>query len=158
MWWVDLKMEEFKPEHAGKMNFYLSVVDDLLKAEADAPSIGLILCKTKNNLQVEYALRGLKAPLGVSEFHILEALPTELESSLPTVETTRSRIERRRANRQDSKWVQRTRHNETGMDYEPLVNSFRLFWDFDQGLLVKPFPESGINFSFASFCACIHCL
>ena len=83
---VDLKMEEFKPEHAGKMNFYLSVVDDLLKAEADAPSIGLILCKTKNNLQVEYALRGLKAPLGVSEFHILEALPTELESSLPTIE------------------------------------------------------------------------
>ena len=83
---VDLKMEEFKPEHAGKMNFYLSVVDDLLKASEDAPSIGLILCKTKNNLQVEYALRGLNAPLGVSEFRVLEELPTELESSLPTVE------------------------------------------------------------------------
>lgn len=83
---VDLKMEEFRPEHAGKMNFYLSVVDDLLKEESDAPSIGLILCKTKNNLRIEYALRGLNAPLGVSEFHILEALPTELESSLPTVE------------------------------------------------------------------------
>jgi predicted nuclease of restriction endonuclease-like (RecB) superfamily len=83
---TDLKMEEFKPEHAGKMNFYLSVVDDLLKGPQDAPSIGLILCKTKNNLQVEYALRGISAPLGISEFRVLEALPAELESSLPTVE------------------------------------------------------------------------
>lgn len=83
---IDLKMEEFKPEHAGKMNFYLAVVDDLLKAPEDAPSIGLILCKTKNNLQVEYALRGLNAPLGVSEFRVLDALPPELESSLPTIE------------------------------------------------------------------------
>jgi predicted nuclease of restriction endonuclease-like (RecB) superfamily len=83
---IDLKMEEFKPEHAGKMNFYLSVVDDLLKGPQDAPSIGLILCKTKSNLQVEYALRGINAPLGISEFRILEALPAELEASLPTVE------------------------------------------------------------------------
>lgn len=83
---IDLKMEEFKPEYAGKMNFYLSGVDDLLKSAQDASSIGLILCKSKNNLQVEYALRGLSAPLGVSEFRVLESLPPELESSLPTVE------------------------------------------------------------------------
>ena len=83
---VDLKTEAFKPEHAGKMNFYLAVVDDLLKSPDDAPSIGLVLCKTKNNLQVEYALRGMNAPLGVSEFQILEQLPTELKSSLPTLE------------------------------------------------------------------------
>ena len=83
---VDLKMEAFKPEHAGKMNFYLAVVDDLLKSENDAPSIGLILCKNKSNLQVEYALRGVNAPLGVSEFRVLEALPPELQSSLPTIE------------------------------------------------------------------------
>jgi predicted nuclease of restriction endonuclease-like (RecB) superfamily len=83
---IDLKMEEFKPEHAGKMNFYLAVVDDLLKEPQNAPSIGLILCKTKNNLRVEYALRDMSAPLGVSEFRVLEALPQELESSLPTVE------------------------------------------------------------------------
>ena len=79
-------MEEFKPEHAGKMNFYLAVVDDLLKEPQNAPSIGLILCKTKNNLRVEYALRDMSAPLGASEFRVLEALPQELESSLPTVE------------------------------------------------------------------------
>lgn len=83
---VDLKMEAFKPEHAGKMNFYLAVVDDLLKSEQDAPSIGLILCRGKNNLQVEYALRDMNAPLGVSEFRVLESLPPELQSSLPTVE------------------------------------------------------------------------
>ena len=83
---IDLKTEEFKPEHAGKMNFYLSVVDDLLKTPDDAPSIGLILCKTKNNLQVEYALRGLSAPLGIAEFRVLDALPPELESILPTIE------------------------------------------------------------------------
>ncbi len=83
---IDLKMEEFKPEHAGKMNFYLAVVDDLLKGPQDAPSIGLVLCKTKNNLQVEYALRGMNAPLGVSEFEILESLPAALENKLPTVE------------------------------------------------------------------------
>ncbi len=89
---IDLKTEEFKPEHAGKMNFYLAVVDDLLKSPDDAPSIGLVLCKTKNNLQVEYALRGMSAPLGVSEFQILERLPTELESSLPSVEQLESEL------------------------------------------------------------------
>ena len=83
---IDLKMEGFKPEHAGKMNFYLTVVDDILKSPQDAPSIGLILCKTKSDLQVEYALRGMSAPLGISEFQVLEALPAELKSSLPTVE------------------------------------------------------------------------
>ena len=83
---IELKAEKFKPEFAGKMNFYLAVADDLLKTPDDAPTIGLILCKTKNDIQVEYALRGMSAPLGISEFQILEALPAELESSLPTVE------------------------------------------------------------------------
>ena len=89
---IDLKTEEFKPEHAGKMNFYLAVVDDLLKSPADAPSIGLILCKTKSNLQVEYALRGMSAPLGISEFEVLDALPSALENSLPTVEQLESEL------------------------------------------------------------------
>ncbi len=83
---IDLKTEEFKPEYAGKMNFYLSAVDDLLKAETDQPSIGIILCKHKNKLEVEYALRGISKPIGVSEFTLTQALPAELKGTLPTVE------------------------------------------------------------------------
>ncbi len=83
---IDLKFTEFTPENAGKMNFYLSAVDDLLKTEADQPSIGIILCKNKNKLEVEYALRGMSKPIGVSEFTVTQALPAELKSTLPTIE------------------------------------------------------------------------
>ncbi len=83
---IDLKAVEFTPEFAGKMNFYLSAVDDLLKTETDQPSIGIILCKNKNKLEVEYALRGMNKPIGVSEFTVTQALPAELKSTLPTVE------------------------------------------------------------------------
>lgn len=83
---IDLKMGEFKPEFAGKMNFYLSAVDDLLKHEKDEPSIGLILCKSKDKFIAEYALRDMKKPIGVSEMQILHALPENLKGSLPTIE------------------------------------------------------------------------
>ena len=83
---VDLKMEPFAPEHAGKMNFYLSVVDDLLKTPHDAPTIGLILCKTHNQLRAEYALRDIHKPIGVSAFQLADALPANLRPSLPTIE------------------------------------------------------------------------
>lgn len=83
---VDLKMETFTPEHAGKMSFYLSVVDDLLKSPMDSPSIGLILCKTHNRLRAEYALRDLNKPIGISAFQITQALPENLRPSLPTIE------------------------------------------------------------------------
>jgi predicted nuclease of restriction endonuclease-like (RecB) superfamily len=82
---IDLKMGEFEPEFAGKMNYYLSAVDDLLKTEIDQPSIGIILCKSKDNLDVEYALRDINKPLGISEFKFNE-LPNDLKSALPTVE------------------------------------------------------------------------
>src|ERR1700731_5053835 len=72
---IDLKIEEFRPEFAGKMNFYLSAVDDLLRHVDDAPSIGLILCKEKNRIVVEYALRNLSKPIGVSAYRIMESLP-----------------------------------------------------------------------------------
>jgi hypothetical protein len=71
---------------AGKMNFYLSAADEQLKSAEDNPSIGIILCKNKNKLEVEYALRGLSKAIGVSEFSLTQALPTELRSTLPTVE------------------------------------------------------------------------
>ena len=83
---IDLKMTEFKPEYAGKMNFYLSAVDDLLRHPTDGPTLGLILCKSKRRLTVEYALRDLAKPLGVSGFQLAEALPKELETALPSVE------------------------------------------------------------------------
>jgi predicted nuclease of restriction endonuclease-like (RecB) superfamily len=84
---VDLKMEAFKPEFAGKMNFYLSAVDDQLRHKDDQPSIGLLLCKERDRLIVEYALRDVKKPIGVAEWRtrLVESLPKRLQSSLPTV-------------------------------------------------------------------------
>jgi predicted nuclease of restriction endonuclease-like (RecB) superfamily len=85
---VDLKMEAFKPEFAGKMNFYLSAVDEQLRHKDDQPSIGLLLCKEKDRLIVEYALRDVKKPIGVAEWRtrLVESLPKKLQSSLPTVQ------------------------------------------------------------------------
>jgi predicted nuclease of restriction endonuclease-like (RecB) superfamily len=82
---IDLKAGAFKPEYAGKMNFYLSVVDDRLKHPGDQPSIGLILCKSKSRIVVEYALRDTAKPMGIAEFRNLEALPENLRGSLPTI-------------------------------------------------------------------------
>lgn len=82
---IELKIGEFKPEYAGKMNFYLSAVDDLLRSDSDAPSIGLILCKGKDKFDVEYALRDINKPIGVSSF-ITREIPVEVKSQLPTVE------------------------------------------------------------------------
>ena len=83
---IDLKTGEFEPEFAGKMNFYLTVIDHQLKTADDNPSIGIILCKSKDKLEVEYALQGMTKPIGVSEFTVTQALPAELISNLPTVE------------------------------------------------------------------------
>ena len=81
---VELKIEEFKPEFAGKMNFYLSAVDDQLRHKSDAPSIGIILCKGKNEVIVEYALRDSSKPMGVAEYRLSAALPESLQAELPT--------------------------------------------------------------------------
>ena len=83
---VDLKMQEFQPEFAGKMNFYLSAVNDLLRHPHDQPSIGLILCKKHNRIVAEYALRDFSKPIGISEYHLAEALPETLKGTLPTIE------------------------------------------------------------------------
>ena len=85
---VDLKMKPFEPEFAGKMNFYLSAVDDQMRHEHDAPTIGLLLCKdAKNKLKVEYALRDVKKPIGVAQWQtrLVESLPKNLRGSLPTI-------------------------------------------------------------------------
>jgi len=83
---IDLKMDQFKPEYAGKMNFYLSAVDDLLRHPDDQPSVGIILCRTKKRMIVEYALRDTSKPLGVAEYRITAALPEKLKENLPSIE------------------------------------------------------------------------
>ncbi len=83
---IDLKMGEFKPEDSGKMNFYLSAADELLRHPTDQPTIGLVLCKSQNRVVAEYALRGLSQPIGVAEWQLSPTLPAELRPSLPTSE------------------------------------------------------------------------
>jgi predicted nuclease of restriction endonuclease-like (RecB) superfamily len=83
---VDLKKGEFKPEYVGKMNFYCSAVDDLLRHEHDTPTIGMILCQTKDRIFAEYALRDIHKPIGVAEYELTRSLPQELATSLPSIE------------------------------------------------------------------------
>ena len=83
---IELKNTPFKPEYAGKINFYLTALDEQVKTKEDNPSIGLILCKDKNTVIAEYALRGMSQPMGVSEYKLTQAVPDELKTSLPTVE------------------------------------------------------------------------
>ncbi len=89
---IELKTGEFKPEYAGKLNFYLSAVDSILKKESDNPSIGLILCKSKNDIVAEYSLRDMSKPMGVSEYRITSDLPDDLIKQLPSVEDIQKRI------------------------------------------------------------------
>jgi len=93
---IELKGAAFKPEYAGKINFYLSAVDDLIKRPHDNPSIGILLCKDKNKTEVEYALRDIKKPIGVASYEteIVKSLPENLKSSLPTVEEIEAEINR----------------------------------------------------------------
>ena len=92
---IELKTGEFKPEYTGKLNFYLSAVDDILKTDQDNPSIGLLLCRSKNNVIAEYSLRDVSKPIGVSEYRVTHELPTELEKQLPSIEDIQSRIGRK---------------------------------------------------------------
>jgi predicted nuclease of restriction endonuclease-like (RecB) superfamily len=84
---VELKSGAFKPEHTGKLNFYLSAVDDILKHKDDNPSIGLLLCKDKGErIKAEYALRDINKPIGLAEYQIVENLPEHFKTSLPSIE------------------------------------------------------------------------
>jgi predicted nuclease of restriction endonuclease-like (RecB) superfamily len=84
---IELKRGDFKPEYAGKMNFYCNVVDDRLRHESDKATIGLILCQQPNRVLAEYTLRGIEKPIGVSGFEFTRVLPAELQSSLPSIES-----------------------------------------------------------------------
>jgi len=83
---IELKAGDFKPEHLGQLGFYLTAVDRQVKAAEDQPTIGLLLCKSKNKVVAEYALGDKTQPMGIAEYKLREALPESLESSLPSIE------------------------------------------------------------------------
>ena len=89
---IELKTGKFKPEYAGKLNFYLSAVDDILKHELDNPTIGILLCKERNKVTAEYALKDINKPIGVSEYMLSDFVPAELADTLPSAEDIEKRI------------------------------------------------------------------
>ncbi len=89
---IDLKNTDFKPEYAGKLNFYLNLVDKRIKGEQDNPTIGLLLCKDKGNMTVEYAIEGISKPMGVSEYKVTQMLPKELKENLPDLQEISRRL------------------------------------------------------------------
>ncbi len=90
---IELKTTDFKPEYSGQINFYVNVVDDKLRRPGDNPTIGIVLCRSKNKPVVEYALRGMTQPIGVSTYRTTAALPDEFKSNLPSVEELEQEIE-----------------------------------------------------------------
>jgi len=83
---IELKVGDFEPEHAGKLNFYIKAVDEQIRREDDQPTIGILLCKNKDKTVVEYALSDIQKPLGVTEYQLTQSLPDNLKSSLPSIE------------------------------------------------------------------------
>ena len=91
---IELKNTKFIPEYAGKMNFYLSAVDSTVKDKDDNPTIGILLCRDKDNIDVEFSLRDINKPMGVSEFTFTEIIPENLKSSLPTIEEIENELKK----------------------------------------------------------------
>jgi len=90
---IDLKVGEFEPEYAGKMNFYLAAIDRQVKDEADQPTIGIILCKDRSDVIVEYALGSVAAPIGVSTYELRATLPEALRGVLPSAAQLSAEVE-----------------------------------------------------------------
>ena len=89
---IELKNSHFKPEYTGKLNFYLTALDELVKMKEDGPSIGIILCRDRNNIVAEYALRDMNKPIGISRYELAGTLPKELEGSFPTLEEVQAEL------------------------------------------------------------------
>lgn len=90
---IELKSGKFKPEYAGKLNFYLSAIDSQLKKSDDNPSIGILLCKSKDRIEVEYALRDINKPMGISEYRLTDAIPENFKAKLPSIEEIEIELE-----------------------------------------------------------------
>ena len=97
---IELKNTQFKPEYAGKMNFYLSAVDDRLRHKDDQPSVGIILCKSRKRLIVEYALKDTHKPIGVSAYKLSKALPEKLKGTLPTIKELEEELTKKKKGKQ----------------------------------------------------------
>jgi predicted nuclease of restriction endonuclease-like (RecB) superfamily len=95
---IELKKGEFKPEYAGKINFYCNLVDDILKHETDNQSIGLILCQDKNKVLAEYSIRGMNKPIGISEYNLTRSLPEKFKSDLPSIEEIEAELSNNESN------------------------------------------------------------
>ena len=89
----ELKDTEFMPEYIGKLNFYCSAVDDILCREGDNRTIGLLLCKSKDRIKAEYALRDIQKPIGISDYELGQAFPKDFQGSLPTIEEIEKELE-----------------------------------------------------------------
>jgi len=90
---IELKVTDFEPEHVGKLNFYIKAVDEQIRQEDDQPTIGILLCKSKDQTVVEYALSGMQKPLGVTEYQLTQSLPDDLKDSLPSIEAIEKELE-----------------------------------------------------------------
>lgn len=89
---IELKTGEFKPEYAGKMNFYLNLLDDFIKEREENPAIGIILCAEKDNFEVEYSLRNIDKPVGVAEYYLTKKLPAKYKTDLPSPEILKKKL------------------------------------------------------------------
>jgi len=98
---IELKTVKFVPDAAGRTSFYLSAIDDLMRHPADNPTIGLIICKNKNNLVAEYALRGINQPIGISEYQLTKVFPEQFKGSLPSIEEIEEELNSIERNRID---------------------------------------------------------
>lgn len=90
----ELKVGDFKPEHTGKLNFYINTVDGEIKSPKDSPTIGILLCKTPNKTEVKYALKGIDTPLGIAEYELTSSLPKQLKSEMPSITELEAEIEK----------------------------------------------------------------
>ncbi len=89
---IEFKKGKFKPEYAGKLNFYLSVEDDKIRHPADQPTIGLLICQDKNKIVAEYTLKDINKPIGISEYQLTNAIPENFKGSLPTIEESEKEL------------------------------------------------------------------
>lgn len=121
---IELKTVEFKPEHAGKLNFYIKAVDNKFKKELDNPTIGILLCKSKNKIIAEYALSDIHKPMGISEYQIIHSLPESFKSSLPSVEELEEELSALKVDFKKNKIV--TDKDELNLEEKKVVSYIRL--------------------------------
>lgn len=95
---IEVKVTEFEPSYLGQLSAYMSFVNHTLKSDADNPTIGLLICKSKDNIFAQYSLEGYNQPIGISEFEGVNLMPKEFKSSLPSIEDIEAELEKKASN------------------------------------------------------------